>query len=344
MESNGTSLKKRAIIVCVFVGFLLLLFFIALFAKRGTTVITGGSVSPTLVPLNANNGGSRIIPSLKINTAPGAPNGNLGVVTFKISQKNIPSSGVVYTQTPSRIPSDIVSHLQGRLLPGAEEKIVNTPKGQVIFMREKDRTLTIYLYSRVIVYNNETPEEGSTLSQDQLLKRAVDFMRSLSLANDRVPPSVSYYSNKTGDLVDVNSLAASDIVDIAFPEQVNGLLVFHQYGSDSRAHVWMSRSGEVLKLTYHYTPVYEPKTSISIPTIDQAEELIRKDKGIVVNVGGEYQQGELESPSGTVFTSVSVGYFNDGESEVLAPIFVFKGTSTIEGHSYPITVYLPLTN
>lgn len=340
MSEQILSFKKRLLIIFLFCIFLIIVLLLSLFAKKQTLPSITQNPTPTLVPVeNPNNSTTGTIGS-KIETAPSVPDNSLGNISFNVTSNTIPASGVIYTQAPSSIPANIISAIQSKLLPGADEKIINTPQGQVLFAQQDGKNLTIYLYSRTIVFTDPSP--APTNQQTSLEQKATDFIKSLTLPIEPIPLVTQYFLNKAGDLETADQ-SSGNVADVSFTETVKGLMVFRQYGSAARAHVWFS-NGNVTKFTYVYSPVYEPKNSIPIPKIEDAEKEIMALKGTIVGLGQYYQQTTVKNIDKTVFTSVAVGYFNSGSDDLLSPIFIFKGTSTSQGTSYPITVYLPIVN
>lgn len=341
MTDAMLSLKKRAIIVLAFVGFLTALLFISFFAKKTPLQNVPPTATPTLVPIGAPTNIPDSLKNMKIENSPAASSSQLGDVVFSYQTKNIPTSGVVFTQAPTSIPADTISKIQEKLIAGGTERIINTPGGQVIFMQKDTRTLTIYLYSRTISYSDASTAPTPPSDTATLTARAADFIKSLSLPFDDTHPTIKYFTDKTGDLTQTNNPNSADLIDISFKELVQGLTVFRQFGSDAATHVWFSKMGTIKKFTYFYTPQYVPQKSVILPTLTEMENMVKENKGIIVSLGDEYQQTPLKNPSKTTFTTVEVGYFNSGKDDLLFPIFIFKGSSSIGGVSTPITLYLP---
>ncbi len=340
MQNEEWSIKKRVIIVLVFLVFLLVLLFISLFAKKPQKKNSPPTVGPTLVPIGAPSNTPVSLKSIQIENSPATQNNSLGEVSFNYQTKNIPTSGVVFTQAPTSIPADTISKIQEKLIAGGTERIINTPGGQVIFMQKDTKTLTIYLYSRTISYSDDstdkTPQDNTPLTS-----KAAEFIKSLALPFDDTRPTTKYFTDRTGDLTQTSNPASADLIDVSFKELVQGLTVFRQFGSDAATHVWFSKEGRIKKFTYFYTPQYVPQQSILLPTLTETESKVKENKGIIVSMGDEYQQPALQNPSKTTFTAVEVGYFNSGKDDLLFPIYVFKGVSIVGGESVPTTLYLP---
>lgn len=341
MAENALSLKKRVIIVFAFLGFFIIMLFISFFAKKAPLQNTLTTATPTLAPIGAPTNIQDSLKNMKIENSPAASDNQLGDVVFNYQTKNIPTSGVVFTQAPTSIPADTISRIQEKLIAGGMERIINTPAGQVIFMQKDTKTLTIYLYSRTISYSDSSTTPVTPTDTATLTTRAADFIKPLNLPFDNTGPSIKYFTEKTGDITPTNNLSSADLIDISFKETVQGFTVFRQFGSDAATHVWFSKMGIIKKFTYFYTPQYVPQKSVILPKIAEVENMVKNNKGVIVGLGDEYQQTPLKTPSKTVFTSVEVGYFNGGKNDLLFPIFVFKGSSYIEGVSVPITLYLP---
>lgn len=344
MENLHISIKKRLLISLAFLSFFVMVLFLGGIVKNKKTSPGTTPVVPTKIPIQAQQGAPPSLSTPIVKTAPTTTSNNLGAIVFSLPKVAIPASATLYEQSPTIIPADTISKLQSRLLPGGDEKILDTPQGQVILMSGDGKTLLFYLYSRTVVYTNAPSNNKSIESTELLTKKAVDFIHSLSLSVDSASYQIKYFSNRTGDLVETKNIDMATTIDVSFRELIHGLVVFRQYGNDSRTHVWFSKNGDIIKFTYFYSPLYTPKTSISIPTLEEAKSNILNNKGIIVELGNEYQQSSLGDPTSTTFTSASVGYFNDIENEMLYPIFVFEGTTVIKNVKYPIAVYLPITN
>ncbi len=344
MNESIMSLKKRFLIIGAFVVLFILIFVISLVVKKNKPTITNVLPTPTSTPIGSPKDSGETTQDVKIESSPASKSNNLGNISFKYTKADIPASGTIYSQAPTSIPADIVSKIQGKLIAGGSERIINTPNGQVIFMQIDSKTLTIYLYSRMVVFSDDKPSEGGSIDANSLTKRASDFVKALSLPIDGSAPVFKYFSERTGDLSEVGDIVSANIIDVSFKESVHGLTVFREYGSDAAIHVWFSKEGEIIKLTYFYSPQYEPKNSITLPPLKEAEEKIKKNEGTIVGMGKDYQQTQLDNPSSTVFSSVEVGYFNNGKDTILYPIFIFRGVSTVGNNQAPITVYLPIAN
>lgn len=335
------SLKKRLIVVLIFTAFFLILLFLSFFIKKTPSQKTKTEPIPTIAPIGLPDKTTGSTSRLKIENAPAAENNQLGEVVFNYERKKIPSSGTIFTQAPTSIPADTISKIQAKLIAGGNERIINTPNGQVIFMQKDTKTLTIYLYSRSISYSDSATPPASDSDTSTLIKKAVDFINSLDLPLDSTTPSVKYFIEKTGDLIQTTNPNEADTIDISFRELVQGLTVFRQYGSSAAAHVWFSKKGVIKKFTYFYSPQYIPQKSVLLPSLSDIEDQVRKNEGTIVGLGNDYQQTPLKNPSKTIFNSVEVGYFNNEKDMTLFPVFVFNGNTIIEGATKPITLYLP---
>lgn len=343
MPEAYLSFKKRLAISLLFAGVFIALLIISIFSQKGRIQKNTNGPTPTLVPIGKNGDNQSSSTKLQIENAAAAKDNGLGEMFFAYQTKNIPTTGQIYTQAPTSIPADTIAKIQEKLITGGTERIINTPNGQVLFMQKDAKTLSIYLYSRTISYTNEgeTTPNNSETDTASLIKGASDFVTSLNLPFDKTEAIVKYFSNKTGDLVQVDSETEASLIDVSFKELVSGLTVFRQYGSSASTHVWFSKAGLIKKFTYFYTPQYIPQKSVLLPSLTEAEELIKNGKGVIVGLGADYQQTQLSTPTKTVFTSVEVGYFNSGKDALLFPIFIFKGNALIKGKEIPITVYLP---
>lgn len=343
MHYPTLSFKKRLLLVVGFGLFFVMLLLASLLVKKSPPSKQLSTITPTTVPLDQNQP-TRQPGSVSIESSPASADNSLGTVSFKYLSINIPKSGAVYTQAPTSIPADTISKIQEKLIAGGNERIINTPQGQVIFMQKDTKTLTIYLYSRMVVYTDAKQTSSSAPGGSDMIKKAADFISSLNLPFDSSLPKTAYFVNSSGDLVQSDNPTAADITDVSFSESVQGLTVYRQYGSGASTHVWFSKDGSLIKFTYFYSPQYEPQKSITLPTITEAEEMIRNNKGIIVSLGKDYQQSPLSKIERTELTSVEVGYFNDEQGGYLYPIFVFRGTSLTADGQKPVVVYLPVGN
>lgn len=333
--------KTRLFVVSLFLLFFVFLILLSLFAKNRTQQAPTTSAVPTLVPVVISPGATSSFQRPSIEKSSGANSNSLGVVTFDISPTSLPSSGTIYIVTPSTIPTDIISQIKSSLVPGGTEKIISTPKGPVNMITNAPKTLIIYPYSRTITYSTTSPDQKS-VNKDSFVDQARDFIASLSLSIDASSPEIGYYSNKTSDLTPAASISDADVIDVSFRESLRDIVIYRQFGSDSRTHVWFTKDGAIFKFTYLYPPVYQPKTTVALPTLPDAQNSIQKEEGTIVSLGANYQQNLLKNPDSTIFTKVSFGYFSDSKNSLLSPVYVFSGTSIIQGVKYPIIVYLPV--
>ena len=341
MGINDISLNKKLLILGLFLFFCLIIIFATIYSTTKKPRPSGnGEATPTRVPIVIPQNSNNTLPKSQIQTSSSTNTNSLGRVSFVIPSYSLPKTGTLYNISPSSIPTDTINKIKEKLVPGGTEKNIETPSGQVVMFTEGQKTLAIYTYSRTVSYTNS----GTIISLDQIpfVEKARNFINSLSLAIDNTDPQIGYYSTKTSDLVEVNNFNDSDVVDVSFREAVNNIVIYRQFGSDSRTHVWITKKGDITKFTYLYSPVYEAATTVILPTLDEAQEMILKNKGTIVSIGNNYQQGLLEDPESTLFSNVSFGYFNDNKNKVLYPIFVFSGKSAIKGIDYPIVVYLPI--
>lgn len=339
MNIKDISLTKKLIILFIFAGLFSLILLLSIIPKSkfGTS---NSNIYPTKVPVVISQNSKSTLPKSEIQSPFDTTTGNLGKISFDIASPNLPTTGTLYNIAPSSIPTDVISRLKSVLLPDGVQKTLDTPNGEVIMITQNQKTLMVYSYSRTIVYTDTNPTPPNKLLP--FVELSKNFINSLSLAIDDSDPNITYYSTKTSDLTEVGNYNASDVVDVSFREAMNKFVVYRQFGSDSRTHVWITKNGGVTKLTYLYSPVYEPRTSISLPTLEEAENKILNHQGTVVSIGDEYQQGEITDIERTSLKRVSFGYFSDTTNNALYPIFVFTGNAFSKGVFYPIIIYLPV--
>lgn len=339
MDIANLSLFKKLLILGFFAGFFSLIFLLAIHPKEKST-ITNTNTSPTKVPVVISQNSKNSLPKSEIQSSSGKLDNSLGTITFNISSSSLPKAATLYNISPSSIPTEMVGKIKSLLLPTGSEKIIETPNGKVSMITQNQKTLMVYSYSRTITFTDSAPTPPP--SPLPFVERARSFINSLSLAIDNSDPQIEYYSTQTSDLIKVDNERASDVVDVSFREAMNTFVVYRQFGSDSRTHVWITKSGAITKFTYLYSPVYEPRTTISLPTLLEAQDMMVKNEGTIVSMGDEYQQGAIGEVSNTTFTKVSFGYFSDTKNNALYPIFVFYGNSFVNGAFYPAVIYLPV--
>lgn len=339
MDIADIPFKIKLLIVGLFVGFIALLILLTINPKA-KTVITNTNNSPTKVPVVISKNSKSTLPRSEIQTPPGFEESGLGRISFNIVGSSLPKTATLYDISPSSIPTEVIGKIKSTLVPSGIEKNIDTPKGKVTIITDNQKTLTIYSYARTITFTDNAPVAKEP-SQPFVI-RARSFIDSLNLDIDDADPKIAYFSTRTSDLTKVGSYNASDIVDVSFREAMNNIVVYHQFGSDSRTHVWLTKNNGVSKFTYLYPPTYSPRTSISLPTIEEGQDMVTKNMGTLVSLGDEYQQAQVGDIESTVFSKVSFGYFSDSTNKALYPIFVFSGKSTTKEGSYPITVYLPV--
>lgn len=339
MNITDMPLKIKLLIVGLFVGFFALILFLTLNPKTRNTNTTNGN-SPTKVPVVLQQNSKSTLPKSEIQTPPGLDKNSLGKITFNIPDAGLPKTATLYDISPSSIPTEVIGKIKSILVPAGIEKNIDTPRGKVTIITDNQKTLTIYSYARTITFTDTSPSSQDT-SQPFVLK-ARSFIKSLNLSIDETDPKIAYYSTRTSDLTEASNYSTSDVIDVSFRETTNNIVVYHQFGSDSRTHVWLTKNNGVTKFTYLYPPTYSPRTSISLPTLSTAQDMVLKNRATVVSLGDEYQQGSIGDIESTIFSKVTFGYFSDSTTKALYPIFVFSGKSLAKGVSYPIVVYLPV--
>jgi len=340
MNIKEMSLTKKLLIVGFSVGLLMFIVLLSIYPKTKSVVSKNNTYSPTKVPVVVSQNSKSTLPESEIQTPSSISEGGLGKVSFAFSDFSLPQTGTLYKIAPSSIPVETFNKIRTILLPNGTEKTIETPRGKVIVITENQKTLTIYTYSRTISFTDNSSSTENT--QVPFVEKARNFINSLSLSIDNSDPQIAYYSTRTSDLTRVDNYNASDVVDVSFRESMNNIIVYRQFGSDSRTHVWITKNGDITKFTYLYPPVYEPVTTIRLPSIEDAKDMINKNLGTIVSLGSEYQQPTLDNVDSTIFSEVSFGYFSDSINSALYPIFVFSGKSSVKGTSYPIVVYLPV--
>lgn len=326
------------IIVTTFV-IVMFAFFIA---PKGKITVKGPFPTPTNSPGKIPE--TIEIPKPNIKTPPSIINGStLGNITFSILNIFYPKKLAVFTsrhQTITQTQAEKIANNLSFNVPGKESTKKN---GKVLSFIQEDKSLIFYLDIGNIQFSSDNTSTDRTVkSADEAIKIAKDFLNNFEPFNKTLAvdqKSIVYYKGGN-EVVAVSSFNDADIYDIPFIESVNGITIYSQYGSAATAHVWVDRSGKVIKVTMNTPQQIIATRDENILSLNGAKTKILNGEQAVVKYGDNVNQ-LLPIPKNTNFSTVNLGYLKDPTNNTLYPIFVFNGTSTTGSGDQEITVYLP---
>jgi hypothetical protein len=321
---------SKKTIVIIIIAFLLvaLLIFIAIFLKKPKQTNT------TTPPISINN-----VPTPNIETPEGITSQNLGKLSFSFKNQSTPKTGTLYSSKPQQLSQALISNFQNSLLPNSVSRKITTPQGDVIMNTDNSGSLIFYLYSGTVEYDSTSQASSGNLSSESLQEGAINTLSRLSIPHQNNPDILPYIS-EGGETSPANDFSSSNVIDFSFPEILDNQIVFQQLGSSAQTHVWLDKSGQLIKLTYRESYSYSPTAKTSLMSLDEAKNSLLQGKGEIVSYGNDYHSLP-EKPSETNISSFKMGLFNDFKNQLLYPVFVFEGTASNSKGSYPITIYLP---
>ncbi len=325
------------LLVIVFIVILMLSFLLG----RQEEITPNNPLTPTPVavqiPLDVE------VPTPNIKAPQAAPINRLGDVIFNLSQKNFPSKTTLYTYSPAPISKINAEQIAKRLGIASQGKEFQSNIGAAISFQEGARYMTFYLDSGYLEYIGEVSSNTRNISDiNQVLTLAQNIIGTTSPYSEGLTidkQEVAYFIG-SGDLESTNDFSSASIYDVPFYQLLNGLPVYLQFGGNARTHVWVTRSGEIQRITLNTSDNLTSKREEDILTETEARNKISDGAGIIVRYGNNFNS-PLPAPDRTVINSMELGYLKDSESKIIYPIFIFKGEAFIDGVPEPITVYLP---
>lgn len=300
--------------------------------------------TPTQIPLKIPEGEE--IPTPIIQMPPNVLINMLRDVSFQFPDQSFPAHVKIYKAVPTPIDSFNAQKISESLLfKNAPAKRL-TQTDTVLSFKEAQRQLIISLKSGNIEYFNPESKISTEINSSQeAMIAAKDFIKVFSPYSETLDPNpsdISYYLSSAGDLRKLENFNETDILDIPFIQKVNGLTIYAQFGSGTRAHVWIHKEKGIIKVTLKTNEVLAAEGEDQVLSLNEAKNKIEEGAGTIVLYGEDYHGKTLPPPIKTIFTTVKLAYFKDNLTNFLYPIFVFSGTAqTNDGGEEKIIVYLP---
>lgn len=338
-----TFFSKRTTLVIVF----LLSIIISVVYLR---ISTPNSTSPGTVPIPTPFKGQVFPDTNALPTPfifkPEDTTSELGTVSFSYTTQAFPTTLPIYriaSYSLDTTQTSIFAQLLG--FPNSPD-VAQDARGETIirYVKEKE-SLTFYLEAGTIDYNNASLNENTASSflaqnKEELEKVARDFIAKAGITfnNTTTGTKTTFYKESGVELDEVGAFNEATIAYVSFERSLNNRKIYHQYDDPSYIGVWVDKTSTVKKASLDFAPIFDSKntTIISLP---DAEERITLGQGSVVKTEPAEQGASFTQ---TIFTSVELGYLDDGKNTFVEPLFIFRGTAKdAQGNSYNISVFLP---
>lgn len=283
------------------------------------------------------------LPELRIQPAAGAEANELGEVIYNLQEPTLQPTIPVYTIIRESFSETFINAIVKSLAPNGTQSTEGTTQYPTRVWVSGEKRLTFRMASGIVEYSTGIIPANDSLTQSELVALAANFLKNLNLNTSNQldkGPRVNYFSSRAADLVEVDSIGEADMLDLSYAEEINGKKIYRQYGSDAQTHVWISKSGEILKLSYKKPLTYRASGKVATLPFDEAKNTM----GFAVTVallGGAYHANTITAPSSTELKNVELGYIEDGTGKMLLPIYVFGGISKTQNEEEEIIVYLP---
>ncbi|HVZ12818.1 MAG TPA: hypothetical protein VG965_07370 [Patescibacteria group bacterium] len=341
MENNPNNKKinpKALLLIAVFFIIIVLIAFVSLLIPQRNTSPNQQALSPTPAQLPE----TVVVPTPAIQTPASVVVNRLGDVTLPKQLPSLPTKIKIYTLSQTQISPLKASDIARSLGFTGEGQTSSTTNGDALIFQQSDGNLVFYLTGGSIQYYPETNTASAVTTEQQALKIGIEAIKKFSPYVDTLIPN---YSSKTyyvgnEDLRQVDSFASSNFIDLPFSDSVDSRIIYSQFGDSASAHVWISKSGGINRITVAVPPQLTGTVDKETLSVGDAEKQVAAGRGIISKYG-DSDSGPLPTPEKTSLNEVELAYFRDSNNKTLYPIFVFSGTSTAGGSNYPITVYLP---
>ena len=227
-------------------------------------------------------------------------------------------------------------------------EITSSTGEQTLSWEKGEERLAVSLQSGYIEYTNaripgKTTAGKSVTRKEEVLEKATSFLRSHGLVFSDISPSpsdVTYYIDDTREPAETETFEEANLFAVSLPRKLDGIPVVANFGNMTQSVLWLDSYGTVKKLSFQYAAVQRGTVQEIMP-LETAKNAVPKE-GVTVHLGKDdrsIEQGDLVA---STFTSVNLGYFDDRETRLFYPIFIFRGTALSRtGSTYDITVYLP---
>ncbi len=335
---------KTLLIIGAFVVVFVFIVFLSLVLPGGGGDRISNSLTPTPVSKTIPTG--IIIPTPVIQVPPSININRLGTVTFGDLNGSFPTSASLYTFTPTQLSQTDVQKIAGIIGITTQGQSIQTEAGPALNYQDGNKNLTIYYALGSIQYfSGVSPTSRNVADQKDVIKIADNFTRSFTPYTDglAVNESAIQYFIGAGDLKETNAFSSADVYVVPFVQKINDLTVYSQLGNAATASVWVTKSGEIQRLTFMIPSELTATQTRGIISLEEAKTKITNGEGVITSYGPPNSYGTYATPERTNLTSVQLGYLTDMTNGILYPIYVFRGVANNSEQALPIIVYLPAT-
>lgn len=285
------------------------------------------------------------VPAPNIQTPPNLLINRLRDVSFQISGGSFPTQLKLYKTTPRPIESQKANSIAASLTFKKEPEKRISQTDTVLVWQDGLRQLIVHLETGTVEFFN--PQSSSSLiinSPQEAMIKASDFLKTFNPYSESLSPdpqNISYYLSSPGDLKKTKNFEEADTFDIPFIQKVDNLPVYAQFGSSARAHAWVNKTGNIVRVSLRTQEIPLAEGTGQIISFDEAKKKIIEGEGTIVLYGEEYQGEPLPPPIKTTFASALLAYLKDSLNNSLYPIFVFSGIALVNDTEIKIMAYLP---
>lgn len=265
----------------------------------------------------------------------------------------------IFNYTPPIIPqwSDVYQITDYSLTTNQADQIINSfsyglgktqiLRGDRVIWNSNDQNQSILIslsggyieYTNMVLPGKTDALQEISYSPEQLPQTSIKFLTDHGLMHDDLifNSQVKYFSTSGDEPIEVSSYEQADTYVVQLNRQLGNTSLFMPSGDSSGATLWISRSGQVTKLSYYYPKVVVVNEPYPIINGSDIQDLLRNNQGIIVNT--DFNQEFVE----ITLNTAELVYLDDRQTAYIQPVLVFKGNGRLTNNQIqPVIVYLPL--
>ncbi len=269
-------------------------------------------------------------------------------VTFSQPAFSPPAALSAYQKSSVLLSTESLLSLATRLAFKTPPEKSTDGLGRVHFLWENEtNSLQIIPQTGYIQYlaPQKQSSSGTITNSQEIITAAVSFLKQTGLYSsqlDITPDAMKYYQEIGGDEQEVESLQQATVIQVLLRQQVGTYSLVRQYGNFSIGSIWVTKEGQVVKLSLQYTPPLLSSKSVPILSVKEVQEKIREGQEALFIQGEISGQLDRRVVLDTVnFTSITLVYFDDQTSDILYPFYLLYGESMVKGQKQTIKALLP---
>lgn len=235
------------------------------------------------------------------------------------------------------------------------ETVKDAVLGDIFRWSTSEATLSINKFK--LTYNKqpsprENAQQETNLRTMEDLKNYINqFLEKHQLKNDffalALDNVIFLKKGPAGQVEKVSDITQADTISILLAFKLNNSPVVDHNADQTPASLSLTKSGDIISLSYRFLPLLQPLEKYPIKTIAQAVNEILAGNGILADFIPETKltqdEGEAVKISSAYLSSADLAYYLPlPPPQVLQPVYVFKGNAqSTENEAGQVKMLIP---